>query len=170
MKMPEIIVHKLDALLGQKKTLCRVAYDKSLFLGFGEISRSGKFEVPHGEWEIVSYDSSWRFVRPAKLLLGRYELDSTFTELNERVHNIRLGCFMNVCNLTEFDVRFNFTCETSVDFMSTSGDGEDAVVRIFMPEQEIIKYSPRYGWQMGRSDLPWQPYLIDPKPPDDSGT
>jgi hypothetical protein len=169
MKLPKTISQKLKLLLGQKCTFCRVESDKSLFLGFGETHFSKRTGTPHGEWEIGTYDGGWRFVRPGMLVCSRYDLGSTCTELNVCVNTIHLGYLKEVSNVSEFDVRFTFSCGTCIDFLTTISD-DNEVVHIFIPDKEIVVYTAEYGWQIGRSDLPWNPYPIEPSPPDDQST
>ena len=152
MKIPDELAMKLQAMAGQQCSLQRVANDKSLFLGFGEILNSAT--APHGAWEIGTYDCSWRIIREGKVLCGRDDTIDDIVELKDAVKRIRMGCFASLSHLSEFDIRITLSCGTKIDFLCTISE-DDEVLHVFFPSKEVAVFTAMDGWRLGRSDEAW---------------
>ncbi len=149
--IPSIIEQKLKLLVGQKCSLQRVANDKSLFLGFGEVQESTT--TPHGTWEIGTYDCAWRVLRSGKVICGRDDAIDDIGELKDALGGITLGNFESLSHVSEFDFRVRFSCGTAIDILCTISD-DDQVIHVFFPQKEVAVFSVLAGWRFGRSDRP----------------
>ncbi len=142
----------LDELVGKSCTLQRVGSDRSLFLGFGEIDRART--VPHAGTEIGTYDCAWRICQNGKVICGRNDPVDDVKELQEMLSSVDLGEFRSISLISEYDVRIQFSTGKTVDVLCTVS-GDDEVVHVFFPENEVLVFQPEHGWRFGRSDQPW---------------
>lgn len=151
--IPQIIERMLSLMIGQQCSLQRVANDKSLFVGFGQVQDSTT--TPHAVWEIGTYNCAWRVVRSGKVICGRDDAIDDIIELKDAFANVKLGSFESIGHISEFDVRIGFSCGTAIDVLCTLSDN-DQVLHIFFPEKEVATFSLDAGWRLGRSDAPWK--------------
>jgi len=151
-ELPPSIALELSALVGQSCTLQRIGTDRSLSIGFGRIDASGV--APHGEWEIGTYDCSWRVVRKGRVLCGCEDAVDSVDDLRERFMQVGIGEFLSLEHLSEYDLRVNFSSGTSIDILCTISD-DDEVMHVFFPGKLVAAFSVKNGWMIGPSDKPW---------------
>lgn len=149
-QIPPEIYAKLRSMLGQSISSVFVR-GKRLCIGFGRLSEATT--IAHGEWEIGTYECSWRIVQKSRVTCASNDPVDTPTELEEALKACDLGEFSGMQPLSEFDTRFLFT-RGSVDILCTISD-EDELLHIFLPEKEVATLSVSEGWMLGRSDRPW---------------
>jgi hypothetical protein len=152
--MKKDIASMLSKIVGQPCTRRQIGRSKSLSLGFGDEANdnSPTKDKHYKVWEIGTYDSTWRIVKGAVVLLSNIDSDDLL-ELNLELSTIKLGSFVSILQLTELDVRVELDNGVAVDFLGTSKD-DDEYFHVFCPEKSYIEFS-RAGWKTGRSDEPW---------------
>ena len=145
MKIKEVI----DPILGKRCCRKRVGNWKSLSFGFGCKIRHGNpklVDTYYGQWEIGTYQRSWRVVQGKTILLGGEDA-MEIEELNTALGKIELKRLVAVRQSSEFDVRIEFDCEKAVEFLGAASD--DATVRIFCPSDICAQYVIGQGWIIG---------------------
>ncbi|MGY8767910.1 MAG: hypothetical protein ACKVH8_05665 [Pirellulales bacterium] len=156
-KIPSPISNALKEMVDQKCNLQRIGEYKSLTLGFGKIENvvTPISNAAHGQWEIITYDCSWRVIKQGKVLCGSGDLVDSIDNLIESFSLLKLGRFVSLEHLSEFDIRVNFSSEMSVDLLCTTSEDDDEILQIFLPNHQVAIFSIIYGWKIGRSDAPW---------------
>lgn len=150
--IPEKAKLLLEELRGRSCTLQRIGSDKSLFIGIGEIDTSGT--TPHAEIEFGTYDCAWRVSQEGKVICGIDDAVDEVHELENCFSAVALGDFMALKQLSEFDVRLEFSTGVVVDILCTISD-DDEVIHVFFPHKEVLTFQSEAGWRFGRSDEPW---------------
>ena len=150
--IPDDAKELVHALTGQPCTLQRIGSDRSLFIGFGDVDTTST--KPHASTEIGTYDCSWRVSRGGSVLCGRDDAVDEISELQDCLSGINLGEFVAISQLSEFDVRLEFSAGICIDVLCTISD-DDEVIHIFFPNKEVLTFQPSKGWRFGRSDQPW---------------
>lgn len=128
---------------------------RGLSVGFGEKIPHGKPRLRdtfYGEWEIGTWEASWRITRNGVVLCGSQDGD-TADLLHERLQEIELGSILGIEAPSRFDIRVRLDGEVLIDFFTTSSV-DDETFHVFCPQNLYVGYSWTAGWSVGRSDVP----------------
>jgi hypothetical protein len=150
--IPDDVKLLLQSLVGQSCTLQRINRDRSLFIGFGEVEETSS--KPHATTEIGIYDCSWRISSNGKIVCGKDDAVDELADLQECFNRINLGEFVALSQITEFDIRIQFSTSINLDILCTTSDDDEAF-HIFFPSKVVLTFNPDEGWRLGRSDKPW---------------
>lgn len=148
--VPSDINKKLQSIVGQSISTIFVR-GKRLCIGFGEVSKATT--IAHGEWEVGTYDCSWRVVRDNRVVCASNDAIDIPSELEDSLKACDLGEFVGVMQLSELDTRFIFT-HGNLDILCTISD-DDEILHVFFPDKEVATLSVSEGWVLGRSDRGW---------------
>ena len=147
-------------LLGLNCCRCKVGEFFSLSLGFGSkvdvpppLSGRGLNTNYYGEWEVGSYQKSWRVIRRTEILHGGCETVNSESELNDRIADVDFGRLRSVLQLSQWDVRIEFDTDYCVDFLGI--DPCDETFHVFCPDNVSIVFKSGVGWFVGPSNQPW---------------
>ena len=153
--MNDDVVRIIKRLSGEPCSRKEAGHMRGLSLGFGNgTERSMKLnDKVYREWEIGTYRSAWRVVQRGIVLCGSQDV-ANLSELNVALERIDFGTFASLRQLTELDIRVEFSNGVAVDFFAAMSD-DDECFHIFCPENLFIEFSIRGGWKTGRSDKPW---------------
>jgi len=132
----------------------------SLSLGFGKQEPvpplfSGKRLNTsfYGEWEVGSYQKSWRIVNRSEILHGGCEVGKSEMELNDRIAGVVFGHLKSIVQLSEWDVRIEFDTDYCVDFLGV--DPCEDTFHVFCPNNIFVGFKSGVGWFVGPSNKPW---------------
>ena len=114
------------------QNLCRIDFrkDKSLFLGIGNriySTAENRCVSFYGEWEIGTYNSSWRIIKDNKICLAS-ESDIVKESYKEIVID-KIITLLQIQEITPFDLRFIFSDGLIIDFFNCYCD-EDEMIHV----------------------------------------
>lgn len=142
----------LQSQAGQVCSIKRIGSNRSLFIGFGDVETSGI--QPHARMEIGSYDCSWRVIRQDEVICGKDDAVDRLSELQDALLKIDFGGFVDINQISEFDIRVGTSTGVCVDILCTISD-DDETLHIFFPDKQVLTFQATKGWRLGRSDEPW---------------
>jgi hypothetical protein len=144
-----------DKLISDLKNLpcCRIDIrnDKTMFIGLGEkcIKKNRLSLVEYyGEWELGTYNASWRILENNKILIGSYDENN-----NQNINNIIDERFLDIVPLSDFDVRVKFSNGLLVDFFNCSHEDDEAL-HVLHINGNYWELNCKGLWTYGHSDLP----------------
>lgn len=141
--------------------LCRrrVGERRSISFGFGAKIFHGKSHLAdpyYGEWELGTYNASWRIVSKDRIILGSNDLNELMDEWNLVLRNLPIDRIEALHQVSKFDVRVCFSKSLHIDFISASSE-DDEIFHIFTPDNMCLTYGPLNGWEIGEARGPWRP-------------
>ena len=135
-------------LLGKK--ICRISYwrDKCLQIGLGEKSlrkARSKGVSFYGQWEIVTYNASWRIIRDGKILIASQSEDLVEKEI------VSLPVFEleKIIELTKYDVSFIFSNNFEVDFFNCFTE-DDELIDVLKDDRTWWEKDQNGIWNKGK--------------------
>ena len=145
---------KITQLLSQMidNPCCRIKVGqyKSLSLGFGAKLYHGKPQLNdeyYGEWEIGTYNCSWRIIQNNIVVCASNSSIETIEELDKLANNFEYGNLASIAQLSDFDLRIEFSSGITIDFITTFSE-DDECFHIFCPGEDYIEYSLRKKWEV----------------------
>jgi hypothetical protein len=109
----------------------------------------------YGEWEICSYNATWRIISSGKrILCGSGDYVDDIAELDAMVKSLSLGGFRDIAMSSNFDVCIQLEGEVSIEFLGAFAE-QDELLHIRLPDSNVAKYFIGEGWRVGKSNAPW---------------
>ncbi|TFF18254.1 hypothetical protein E3C22_22135 [Jiella endophytica] len=147
----------LGDLAGHRCSRKRAGNDRSMSIGFGELSSHPIRSEPsqfYANWEVGTFSAAWRVVKGEKIILGSMSPVDNAGEINERFNQVSIGGVERIEQISKYDI--SVLCEENirVDFLCAS-DYQDDMFHVFAPDNLYIGYSVFYGWRHGPSNEPW---------------
>ena len=108
--------------------ICRIDFrrDKSLFIGLGNKYPTFRKAVSfYGQWEIGTYNASWRIIKDGKILIAS-ESEKLMTEEKEIVSFPQFK-LEEINEPTLFDLSFVFSSNLKIDFFNCYTEDDDFV-------------------------------------------
>jgi hypothetical protein len=155
--MRDDILSEINQLLGQQCCRKKVGFSKSLSLGFGTKVFHNNPRLNdnfYGEWELGTYNSSWRIIDGQKILLGSTDKFDDFEEFNRRLDQIELGIIKTIDCMQNIDIQISFNNGLIVVFFATTSDN-DEYFHIFCPNHIHIELAPKGIWTKSKSNKPF---------------
>lgn len=150
----------IQPLLGLPCCRTKVGEFFSLSLGFGSKVHAAptlsgrRFNTEYyGEWEVGTYQKTWRVIRRSEILHGGCETVESESELNDRVADLGFGQLTSIIELSQWDVRMEFDTDHCVDFLGV--DPCEEAFYVFCPNNISITFKSGVGWFVGPSNQPW---------------
>ena len=108
--------------------ICRIDFrrDKSLFIGLGNKYPTFRKAVSfYGQWEIGTYNASWRIIKDGKILIAS-ESEKLMTEEKEIVSFPQFK-LEEINEPTLFDLSFVFSSNLKIDFFNCYTEDDEFV-------------------------------------------
>jgi hypothetical protein len=150
----------ITPVLGQECCRKKVGEFFNLSLGFGKkipvplpISKKRLNTEYYGEWEIGTYQKSWRIIKGQRIIHGGCEPFESEGDMDSEISRIAFGKVKAVYQLSQWDVRIELDSDWCIDFLSV--DPNEDTFHVFCPNNRIVLFKASVGWFVGPSDKPW---------------
>ena len=155
-----------DSILSAKRNLSCVGL-KSLIefgnnqltvvvTGNGKASRCESCET----YDICTWRAAWRICRGGEIVIGSRDVFSE-EEFNVKLRALDMGRLESIDMITDWDILIRFANNFTIEFLSLHSD-DDSIFDIFTPNEQVVSFSPAYGWQIGESNKPWSGENVKP--------
>lgn len=133
--------------------ICRIDFrrDKSLFIGLGNKYPTFRKAVSfYGQWEIGTYNASWRIIKDGKILIAS-ESEKLIIEEKEIV-SLPQFKLKEIDEPTPFDLSFVFSKNLKIDFLNCYTE-DDEFVHVIKIDKTWWEKKQNGLWLKGKDDV-----------------
>lgn len=136
-------------LIDQEVRYHRSWDDGCLAIGLGDYTEEHtiRSKLFYSEWEIRTYESSWRILKGSDVLIAGNDDYEVIYDYMKNSDPRDWGSLSSVTQLSEFDHRFCFSSGIYLDFLATVNHRDKAIL-VFYPDEPTYFFDVKYGWKI----------------------
>jgi hypothetical protein len=147
----------LSVVLNKPLVYSQIGEFNSLSLGFGSIvSYHEQSNIPSSEYQIISYERSWRIVQSGEIILSGLNL-----ETNKDIEDMTLFLlgeeFVSINLISRFDIEIESGSGVKIQFFGMpNGISQDLVSIVSIKKKLCHSFFPGKGWVESLYNKPFE--------------